>query len=110
MTPDQIEAALEQPEFHKPLMELARARIALEAATDEYVRVFGETVGPDVYEDLDDRENDFFEDMAGPFGETAGHEDAPADVIKAYYNTLKTTLLSPQHRLKAALETPLAAE
>ncbi len=103
MTPDQIEAALEQPEFHNPLRELAKARIALESATDSYVGVFGETVGPDVYEDLDDREMEFFESLAGPFGETAGHEDAPADIIKDYCGALKATYLSPEYRLEEAI-------
>ncbi len=106
MTPEQIEAALEQPEFNNPLMELARARIALDIVLDTYEMALEGPNGEgyaEAMEAFDNREADFFEGMAGPFGETAGHEDAPEQVIKDYYNTLKATLLSPQHRLKEAI-------
>ncbi len=106
MRPEAIEAALEQPEFNNPLMALAKARIALEGAMTNYDYVIGDFCflePEEALELLDEREMDFFEDMAGPFGETAGHEDSPADIIKNYYTGIKTTLLSPQHRLKEAI-------
>lgn len=107
MTPDQIEEALEQPEFNKPLQELATARIAMEDATVAYGSALGEAVTQkdldEASQELDDMEYEFFEKMASPFGELAGHEDAPTEIIKAYYLGIKARLLKPENRIKEAM-------
>lgn len=107
MTPDQIEEALEQPEFNKPLQELAKARIAFEPIAENYYTASGGTFDSDeaeaMTETLDEREYEYFENMALPFGDTADHEDSAAEIIREVYKGIKANLLKPENRLKEAL-------
>lgn len=108
MTPEQIEEALEQPEFNKPLMDLAKKRIAVDTALEEWADVVGgERYDHEDFEadmdTLDDKEHEFFEDFAGPFEVTTGCQATATDIIKTYYQGIKTRLLKPENRIKKAM-------
>lgn len=106
MTQEQIEEALEQPEHLNPLVTLAKARIAVAAATGAHNSALG-IVGDDearlaYLQILDDGESDFFDSMAGPFEDTFAGEDTPAEIIKAFYDDLVKRFRSSEYRMKEA--------
>ena len=111
MTPEDIEKALEQPEFNKHLVQLAEAEVFLEKAVEQLdaaMRLFNETFDfmdnfgiPDI---LTDEKNDFFKALCLPLGNTAAHLDNPWEIAEDYYNDIKARLLSPAYRLKQTLE------
>ncbi len=108
MTRETIEAELDRPEHRKPLEELAKARIACELTIDRHHSATGGDSGEDFRESvlggLDDRENDFIDNMALVFEETRDVEDTPAEIIKAYYEDILKTYRSSEYRRKEAMK------
>ncbi|MCK4788285.1 MAG: hypothetical protein KAV87_31375 [Desulfobacteraceae bacterium] len=106
MTSEQIEEALEQPEHGNRLLKLAKARIALENAIED----FDSATNPD--EDLDDCtavldvaqefEQWVFEDIALPFFPTDSITQA-IEIIQDHYKGIKARLLKPENRIREAL-------
>lgn len=109
MTPEQIEAALEQPEFNSPLAKMAALAITLEKTANEIDDMDVEDMSlSDIVADiLCEIEHSFCDNMSLPFsGEETGA--FPVDTVKKVYQGIKARLLSPEYRLKAALKSGAA--
>lgn len=105
MTPDQIEEALEQPEFNKPLQILAKAEIALEQAAEVFQSALGATYHFEgavatLADEIGDAVHDFAYDVSESFPETSFDRQ---EIILEAYKGIKANLLKPENIIKEAL-------